>query len=66
MVRTNNWLVVGAAGFKGLAIGAAAFGTLAVDVAFAADASNGKRLAERWCEACHVEPCRWRYGLRRR
>jgi mono/diheme cytochrome c family protein len=31
--------------------------TLAVDSvrpAFAADAFNGKRLAERWCAACHV------------
>jgi mono/diheme cytochrome c family protein len=54
MVRTHACSVIGTAGLKGLAIGAAAFGALAIDVAFAADAANGKRLAERWCEACHV------------
>ena len=27
---------------------------IAVNSAFAADPSNGRRLAERWCEACHV------------
>ena len=26
----------------------------AASSAFAADASNGRRLAHRWCEACHV------------
>jgi mono/diheme cytochrome c family protein len=38
-------------------LSAAAFGIFATDVvrpALAADASNGKRLAERWCAACHV------------
>ena len=37
--------------------GAAALGVLAVVVAgpvLAADASNGKRVAVRWCAACHV------------
>ncbi len=58
MVRTNACLVIGTAGLKGLAIGAAAFGALAIDVAFAADAANGERLAERWCEACHVVTAR--------
>jgi len=28
--------------------------TLATAPAFAADADNGKRLAHRWCAACHV------------
>jgi len=28
--------------------------TLATTPAFAADADNGKRLAHRWCAACHV------------
>jgi mono/diheme cytochrome c family protein len=28
--------------------------TLLAQQAFAADASNGRRLAARWCEACHV------------
>ena len=28
--------------------------TLAASGALAADADNGKRLAERWCAACHV------------
>ena len=28
--------------------------TLATPPAFAADADNGKRLAHRWCAACHV------------
>ena len=27
---------------------------VAATPAFAADATNGRRLAERWCEACHV------------
>jgi mono/diheme cytochrome c family protein len=27
---------------------------VAATPAFAADPSNGRRLAERWCEACHV------------
>ncbi len=54
MVRTKACSVIGTAGIKGLAICAATFGALAIDVAFAADAANGKRLAERWCEACHV------------
>jgi mono/diheme cytochrome c family protein len=34
-----------------------AFGIFAADIVrptLAADASNGKRLAERWCAACHV------------
>ena len=34
----------------GLIVGAA----LAVTPAFAADANNGERLAQRWCAACHV------------
>ncbi len=28
--------------------------TLATTTAFAADADNGRRLAHRWCAACHV------------
>jgi mono/diheme cytochrome c family protein len=39
------------------ALGAAALGILAVAVAgpvLAADASNGKRVAVRWCATCHV------------
>jgi len=35
----------------------AAFGIFAADIfrpALAADALNGKRLAERWCAACHL------------
>jgi len=39
------------------ALCATAFGIFAADIVrpvLAADASNGKRLAERWCAACHV------------
>jgi len=32
----------------------AAAGIIAVAPAFGADADNGRRLAHRWCEACHV------------
>jgi mono/diheme cytochrome c family protein len=42
---------------RGIALGGAAFGVLAAAVtqsALAADASNGERLAMRWCAACHV------------
>jgi mono/diheme cytochrome c family protein len=31
-----------------------ACGGLAINPAHAADADNGKRLAERWCVSCHV------------
>ena len=42
-----------------IAIGATAMGVigtfiLAAAPALAADASNGKRLAERWCTGCHL------------
>jgi mono/diheme cytochrome c family protein len=39
-----------------LAVGATAISTciLAAAPAVAADASNGKRLAERWCTGCHL------------
>ena len=39
------------------ALCATGFGILAAEIippALAADAINGKRLAERWCAACHV------------
>jgi hypothetical protein len=42
---------------SGIAIGGVAFGVLAAGIAqpvFAADPSNGQRLAMRWCAACHV------------
>jgi mono/diheme cytochrome c family protein len=43
--------------FRGVAVSGAAFGVLAAVIAqpaLAADASNGERLAMRWCAACHV------------
>jgi mono/diheme cytochrome c family protein len=43
--------------FPGVAVSGAAFGVLAAVIAqpaLAADASNGERLAMRWCAACHV------------
>ena len=42
---------------RGAVLCAAAFGVLAAAIAqpaLAADASNGERLAMRWCAACHV------------
>ena len=42
---------------RGIALRSAAFGVLAAVItqpALAADASNGQRLAMRWCAACHV------------
>ena len=42
---------------RGVALRGAAFGVLAAAMAqpaLAADASNGARLAMRWCAACHV------------
>jgi mono/diheme cytochrome c family protein len=46
--------------FRGIALGGAAFGVLAaviIQPTLAADASNGERLAMRWCAACHVVAC---------
>jgi mono/diheme cytochrome c family protein len=48
---------IDAASLRGVALRCAAFGVLAAAVtqsALAADASNGERLATRWCAACHV------------
>ena len=45
------------AAITGVVLRTAALGILAAVVArptLAADASNGERLAERWCAACHV------------
>jgi cytochrome c2 len=42
---------------RGIALRGAAFGVLAAVIAqpvLAADASDGARLAMRWCAACHV------------
>jgi mono/diheme cytochrome c family protein len=42
---------------RGVTLRGAAFGVLATVItqpALAADASNGERLAKRWCSACHV------------
>jgi mono/diheme cytochrome c family protein len=42
---------------RGVALRRAVFGVLAAAItqpALAADASNGERLATRWCSACHV------------
>jgi mono/diheme cytochrome c family protein len=53
MSKTRLSLVITAVA----ALSAAAFGIFAADVVrptLAADASNGKQLAERWCAACHV------------
>ena len=46
-----------AAFLRGVALCGTAFGVLAAVItqpAVAADASNGERLAMRWCAACHV------------
>jgi cytochrome c2 len=46
-----------AAFLRGVALRGTSFGVLAAVItkpAVAADASNGERLATRWCAACHV------------
>ena len=51
------FLAANAAVLQGAAVRVVAFGILAAvmaQTALAADAFNGKRLAERWCAACHV------------
>jgi mono/diheme cytochrome c family protein len=53
MSKTGLWLAIAAAAV----LCAAAFGIFATGAArpaLAADASNGKRVAELWCSACHV------------
>ncbi len=40
----------------------AALGLFAASPAAAADAYNGKRLAQRWCAACHVVTTAQRYS----
>jgi mono/diheme cytochrome c family protein len=49
--------IINTAFLRGVALRGAAFGVLAAAItqpALAADASNGARLAIRWCAACHV------------
>ena len=45
-----------------LLIGVAVPAALAAIPALAADAANGKRLAERWCSSCHVVSSEQRQG----
>jgi len=50
-------VITNTAFLRGVALRGAAFGVLASVItqpALAADASNGQRLAMRWCAACHV------------
>jgi mono/diheme cytochrome c family protein len=57
MNKIDFVLTTDAAFLRGVALRCAAFGVLAAAVtqpALAADASNGERLAMRWCAACHV------------
>jgi mono/diheme cytochrome c family protein len=57
MNKTDFLSTMDAASLRGVAFRWAAFGILAAAVtqsALAADASNGERLAMRWCAACHV------------
>jgi cytochrome c2 len=57
MNKIDFLLTTDAAFLRGVALRCAAFGVLAAAVtqsALAADASNGERLAMRWCAACHV------------
>jgi cytochrome c2 len=57
MNKIDFLLTTDAAFLRDVALRCAAFGVLAAAVtqsALAADASNGERLAMRWCAACHV------------
>jgi mono/diheme cytochrome c family protein len=50
-------VITNTAFLRGVALRGAVFGVLATAIAqpaLAADASNGARLAMRWCAACHV------------
>jgi mono/diheme cytochrome c family protein len=49
MLRASNRLLP-----KLLLVGCCAFGVVRGPAAFAADADNGKTLANRWCSSCHV------------
>jgi cytochrome c2 len=46
--------MVGARTLRHICQGLIAAWALAITPAFAADANNGERLAQRWCAACHV------------
>ena len=57
MNKTDFSLTTNTGFLQGAAVRRAAFGVLAAIItqpALAADASNGGRLAVRWCAACHV------------
>jgi mono/diheme cytochrome c family protein len=57
MSRTDFSFTINNALLRGVALRGAAFGVLAAVITqpvLAADASNGERLAMRWCAACHV------------
>jgi mono/diheme cytochrome c family protein len=57
MNRTDFSSTTNTAFLRGVALRSAAFGVLVaiiIQPALAADASNGERLAVRWCAACHV------------
>jgi mono/diheme cytochrome c family protein len=57
MNKTDFSLTTNAAMLRGVVLRGAAFGVLAAVITqpvLAADASNGERLALRWCAACHV------------
>jgi mono/diheme cytochrome c family protein len=56
-MKTPHFPLATNAFLRGVALRGAAFGVLAVAIThpvLAADASNGERLAMRWCAACHV------------